>query len=333
MATGTSTKRHRLGVALLLDEPVRSEIEGLRRAVGDPTLGRIGPHLTLVPPVNVHPRNLEAAIERIRSAAARQPGAIVSTLGPPSTFVPDNPVLYLGVGGDIDRLRRLRDDVFQAPLERKLTWPWVPHVTLGDGIAEDRIHAALAVMRDYACVATFDRVVLLEERAGRVWVPLADACLEPPAVIGKGGIPLTIVRGRNVDPYAGRAMAEAGVEQRTVQAPTKGSGAQGSVFSRPIVLTAHTGGSFAGIAGAWVDGSGPRAGVFVAEGYRQQGIGSHLLSHLESAARREGWEFPAVLADGPAAFYESRSGWVRAGTALSSTRLSRTPPPSSAPAS
>lgn len=315
-------------MALLPDEPVRSEIEGLRRAVGDPTLGRMGPHLTLVPPVNVHPRDLEAAIARVRVAAAQEPGPIVSTLGPPSTFMPDNPVLYLGVGGDIDRLRRLRNGVFQAPLERRLTWPWVPHVTLGDGIPEDRIEAALTSLRDYASVATLDRVVLLEERAGRRWMPVADACLEPPVVVGTGGIPITIVRGRIVDPCARRAITDAGLEHATVQPPATDSDVHGPVFSRPIVLTAHAGGSFVGVAGARVDGSGPRAGVFVAEGSRKQGIGSHLLAHLESAARTAGWEFPAVLAEGPAGFYESRSAWARA-----DTRLRRTRPRSSGPVS
>lgn len=305
------SSRHRLGVALLLDEPLRSEAEGLRRAVGDPSIGRMDPHLTLVPPVNVHPRDLQAAVARVRSAAGSQPGPIISTLGPPATFLPHNPVLYLGVGGDIERLRRLRDDVFEPPLARSLTWPWVPHVTLGDGIPDDRIQAALAAMQHYASVATFDRVVLLEERRDRSWAPLADACLEPPAVIGTGGIALTITRGRVLDPDASAAVAAARPDHPPAGATPMPPGLPGDVFSRPIVLTARTGEGFAGVAAAWADSSGPHAGVLVVAACQGQGVGGHLLAHLESAARTAGWEFPAVAAEGPAGFYESRGSWAR----------------------
>src|SRR5579859_4867068 len=128
-----ASNRRRLGVAVLLDPPVSDEVDGLRRAVGDPSLGRIPPHVTLVPPVNVRRADLLAAVDRLRRAAAATPGEIHLTLGAVTSFLPDNPVLYLAVGGDLGALRGLRDAVFAPPLERSLSWPWVPHVTLADG--------------------------------------------------------------------------------------------------------------------------------------------------------------------------------------------------------
>ena len=313
--------RHRLGVALLLDEPVRSEVEGLRRAVGDPSLGRMDPHVTLVPPVNVRRADLSAALSVVRSAAASQSGPLTATVGPPATFLPDNPVLYLEVGGDLERLARLRDEVFAPPLSRVLTWPWVPHVTVGDGIGTDRIEAALTVLRDYAAVATFDRVVVLEERSGRRWVPLADTCLGRPTVIGTGGMTLTITRGRVLDPEA-RSAISAGMpellpeggsaEPAQVHLPAGGVGSgRDSGVLAPILLTGRTEDGVAGVAGAWIDRSGAHAGVLVAEGLRRQGIGGHLLAHLESSAREAGWDFPVLEVEGPAAFYEARSAWAR----------------------
>lgn len=298
-------------MALLLEEPVRSEVEGLRRAVGDPSLGRMDPHLTLVPPVNVHPRDLAAALARIRLAAARQAGPLVATLGPPATFLPDNPVLYLDVGGDLPALRRLRDDVFASPLSRALTWPWVPHVTLGDGIPVERIGAAVSALGDYSAVTTFDRIVLLEERRGRKWVPIADACLEPPAVIGTGGIALTLTRGRIVGPDVRGAFARAGLDPQPEQETGTDHAALRPVFPPPIVLTASTTEGLSGVACAWADTSGPHAGVFVPDDCRRRGVGSHLLAHLESSARGAGWEFPAVSSVGPAGFYEARGAWAR----------------------
>jgi 2'-5' RNA ligase len=328
------SSRRRLGVALLLDEPVRSEIEGLRRAVGDPSLGRMVPHVTLVPPVNVHPRDLPAALSRLRSAASSQRRPIVATLGPPATFLPANPVLYLEVGGDIERIAKLRDDVFGPPLARTLTWPWIPHVTLGDGVAEDRIRAALTAMGGYAALATFERVVLLEELRGRIWAPIADACLEPAAVVGTGGMALTITRGRTLDPEAVAALGASEGARVPVGVPGADDATRPPLFSPPIVsppivsppivLTGRTDDGVAGCAAAWVDASGAHAGVLVAEACRGRGVGGHLLAHLESAARAAGWEFPALQAEGPAGFYRSRSAWARpdAGAAPAT----RTPP-------
>jgi 2'-5' RNA ligase len=200
--TGLVAPKRRLGVALLPDPPVSDAVDGLRRALGDPSLGRIPPHITLVPPVNVRVEELGAALGRLRSAAAAQPGPLRLTLGPPATFLPDNPVLFLEVAGDLERLRGLRDAVFMPPLRRPLSWPWVPHLTVADSASEDRIVGALSALDRFAMVASFDRVVLLEEQRGRVWSSVADAALEPSAVVGRGGLPVEITRGRIFDPAA-----------------------------------------------------------------------------------------------------------------------------------
>src|SRR5687768_1707749 len=114
--------RRRFGVALLIPPPLDREIDGLRRACGDGSLGRIPPHLTLVPPVNVREDAVDRALAVLRAAAASL-GGLTLSLGPAATFHPHTPVLYLAVGGDLERLARLRDEVFVAPLARRLTWP------------------------------------------------------------------------------------------------------------------------------------------------------------------------------------------------------------------
>lgn len=164
----------RLGVALLLPAAVRGEVHGLRRALGDGALGRIPPHLTLVPPVNVREVEVDAAFAVLRRAAGTTP-PLRLRLGPPATFLPDNPVVYLEVRGDVGPLRILRDAVFVEPLARSLTWPWVPHVTLADDAAPERIAAALTAPSDYVVEATFESVHLLRETPGRVWEPMANA--------------------------------------------------------------------------------------------------------------------------------------------------------------
>lgn len=252
------TSRRRLGVALVLDPPVADEVDGLRRAVGDPALGRIPAHLTLVPPVNVRRDTLPAALDRLRAAAASVPGPLRLTLGRPSTFLPANPVLYLAVGGDLEGLRHLRDAVFVPPLERPLTWPWVPHVTLADNATEERISSCLDALAGYSAVVSIDRVVILEEGAGRVWSPLADANLGPPARIGTGGLPLDLVRGRLVDP-------------RLTPQPVEVSG--------PVV-NAYRDGQPVAWAALSDEPMPPEIEMRVGEGFEGQGVEEQLLGHM-----------------------------------------------------
>jgi 2'-5' RNA ligase/GNAT superfamily N-acetyltransferase len=302
-------------------------MDGLRRALGDPSLGRVMPHLTLVPPVNVRGADLGAALEVLRSAAAVQPGPLRLTAGPPSSFLPDNPVLFLEVGGDILSLRELRDDVFRPPLERKLSWPWVPHFTLADGIEERRIHAALTSLDRYTTVVDLDRVVLLEEDRGRIWKQLADVRLGPPVVVATGGLAIRITRSRIPDP-----VAIAAIEEEGAAAPFWTAWQDLHRRPHPIVLTAHRGSQLLGTAALRRAPGGPVATVYVVSDHRGEGIGGHLLGRLESDALAAGWDLRLVSAIGPAGFYESRSAWIRAtdrpaadsGEAATRTRRRRT---------
>jgi GNAT superfamily N-acetyltransferase len=171
----------------------------------------------------------------------------------------------------------LRDSVFAPPLERKLSWPWVPHVTLADGIDPDRIDAAEKALDAYTAVAVFDRVVLLEERRGRVWAPVADAALERRTVVGTGGLPLLISRGRLVDPLAAAMIEEEG--QPLGSWPAEGFPAREGAFY-PVVMTGRREEGTVGVAIA----NGPdRVSVFVRPDARRQGIGALLVRHLLAA--------------------------------------------------
>ena len=165
--------KRRFGVALLVPPPLDHEVDGLRRALGDPALGRIPAHLTLVPPVNVRDDRVADALAVLHEAsAAVEPFEV--ELGPAMSFLPVNPVIYLEIGGDVAAVQRLRDAVFEDPLSRELTWPFVPHVTIADDAAPDRIEAALVALRDYRVRVTFEAVHLLEEQPGRMWEPIAE---------------------------------------------------------------------------------------------------------------------------------------------------------------
>lgn len=164
----------RLGVALLIRPPLDAEVDALRKALGDAGLGLIPPHLTLVPPVNVPEDRWDDALG-VLTAAGRATRPFAVRFGPPRSFLPGSPTVYLPVDDDtrppVDALRTL---VFRDPLERPLTWPFVPHVTIADEIPTARIVGAVAALEAYRAEATFRSVHLLEG-TGRVWRPVAEA--------------------------------------------------------------------------------------------------------------------------------------------------------------
>jgi GNAT superfamily N-acetyltransferase len=286
---------------------VAAEIDGLRRALGDGSLGRIAPHLTLVPPVNVREEDVPAALAVLRSAAAAQGGPMAVRLGPAATFSPANPVVFLSVGAEGGAVQRLRDAVFVPPLERPLTWPFHPHVTLADEVPSvERIDAALVALADYVADTTFEGVALLEEGDGRVWRPIAELPFERPSVVGRGGgLEVTLSRASVLDDEAARwtdrewvaySLADYGVADEDV----------------PFAITARRGGELVGTAtGASRGAELYLARLIVAPSERRTGVGSQLLAAVESLAAERGCTRLTLRtqAGGPArSLYEGR-GW------------------------
>lgn len=277
----------RLGVALLLPPPVAAEVDGLRRALGDGSLRRIPAHLTLVPPVNVAEGRLGRALAVLRDAAAAT-RPITLCLGPPATFLPDNPVLYLRADGEVAEVQCLRDRVRRDPLARTTTWPFVPHVTLADSAPPEVIEAAITALGRYQVEVRFEHVHLLREGPDRVWEPMAQAAFRAPAVIGRGGLPLELTVADHLD------------------------GEAASSVLRPFAVTARREGQAVGTATGIIQGE--RAVVdrlLVDPAHRRQGVGSHLLAAVQSHASEAGCTSIVVngpLDQGAEAFLRAR-GW------------------------
>jgi hypothetical protein len=173
-------------------------------------------------------------------------------------------VLYLAVGGSSDTLQRLRDNVFVPPLARALTWPFVPHVTLADDMAAERIDAAIVALADYRAEVTFSEVTLLQEgpRPDRAWAPIADATLGPVPVVGRGGLPVELWRSSMADPEV---------------APLLGPPAPVRAGARPLVVTARREDVMLGAARGWVrDGETVVDRVVVTEAAGVEDIEHHL---------------------------------------------------------
>jgi 2'-5' RNA ligase len=182
--------RRRLGVACLLPEPVRTEVLGLRRALGAPSLTTQPPHLTLVPPVNVRTDDVDAAIRTLHHAASSASGPLRLSIGPARSFGPVSPVAYLCVDGpDLSLVHAIRDRVFVPPLHRVVSYDYVPHVTLHEDLEDAALDATVALLSQYRVDLEIRALTILEQDPGdRVWRPFADVLLGAPIVRGRGGV-------------------------------------------------------------------------------------------------------------------------------------------------
>jgi 2'-5' RNA ligase/GNAT superfamily N-acetyltransferase len=295
-------------VVLLVPDPVRREVDGLRRALGDKALGRVQPHLTLVPPVNVSEDDLVQGLDVLHQAAAAMMPFDLQ-LGPAATFHPVSATVYLAVGGDVGSVHRLRDRVFTRPFARPLDHAFVPHVTVADGIAVDRISASLDALAHYLVEVAIDRIHVLEECRlddGRhVWEPLADVQFGPDAVVNRGGLELTLAISELVPPDAASAIEaiNGGDPVRPEARPARG-----------LVVTGRRDGEVVGVAIGWtLGGVGHLDTVAVAGPFRREGAGSHLVAYFESASAERGCtEVISVAPDEPAILaLLARRGWAR----------------------
>jgi 2'-5' RNA ligase len=176
-------------VALLLPEPWATEVDGIRRALGDGALTDVAPHITLVHPVNIREEEVPAACSLLRAVGgATEPFTV--RVGPVETFQPVTPTAYLAVSGDgADVVHGLYRDLRAEPFVRPSVHEFVPHVTVSNDCPPERMAAALAALADYEVDATLTTVSLLEHRSEgpHLWNPIADVVLGSLAVVGRGG--------------------------------------------------------------------------------------------------------------------------------------------------
>ena len=197
--------RSRLGVAFVLEEPVRTEILGLRRALGCPSLLTQPPHITLVPPVNVRAEDIDQVLETTRIVCARS-SAMRVRIGPIRTFAPVSPVLYLAVEGTTSRrIAGVREAVFTGPLLRKVSYAYIPHCTLHEDASAELQQASLKSLAEYRRVVDIRSLEILRQEDDRVWRTLASFPLGPPVVRGRGSVEVSFRSSTTVSvPRPGR---------------------------------------------------------------------------------------------------------------------------------
>lgn len=162
-----------IGVAIGVPEPYGSYLDDYRTRLGDPLAPDVPVHVTLLPPTEIDAAELPDVEAHLRDAAGGHRPFDLHLRGT-GTFRPTTPVVFVAVAQGISECELLERDVRCGPLDRTLTYPYHPHVTVAHDVPDDRLDAA------YEGLAGFDarfRVwgfTLFEHGPDRRWRPQRD---------------------------------------------------------------------------------------------------------------------------------------------------------------
>jgi len=271
-----------------------------------------------VPPLNVPESDVVAVLDHLRVAAATT-DPLPLELGPPATFWPATPVLYLGVrplGARAESLAALRGVLVSrdgplAPPPGREERLFVPHVTLHQAIGESRLATGLQALADYVRPTVVDRLSLLGQDDEHRWEEIGESRLGRAVVVGRGGLALELTATGQLDP-----ISRAHLRSSWGGVRDPGLVRDGAV---PFAVLARREGHLVGLAeGSYRDRVATLSELVVAPHDRRRGVGRALLAGVESVARAEHCPVVRVLCprDGTASAFFVAHGYAVLTTAV-----------------
>lgn len=157
-----------VGVAIAIPQPHSTVITSWRRRVRDPAADLVFPHVTLLPPTSVEPRDLPD-IEKHLAHVALHARPFTMHLAGTGTFRPTTPVVFVNVTRGVPECEDLETAIRRGPLERDLAYPYHPHVTIAHNIADDGLDAAYEGLSTFLARFVVSGFVLFSRDAERRW--------------------------------------------------------------------------------------------------------------------------------------------------------------------
>ena len=167
---GTRSAATVIGVSIPVPAPHAAELTAWRAAFGDPLAHSIPPHITLLPPTELAAGTTPTVRAHLRATAAALTPFEVHLRGT-ATFRPVSPVVFVQVRRGIGECELLQAAVRRGPLQRELSFPYHPHVTVAHDVDDRALDRAEFTLRDWEATFTVNGFSLYEHGADGVWRP------------------------------------------------------------------------------------------------------------------------------------------------------------------
>lgn len=163
----------RIGVAITVPQPYSATLQAARSRVGDPAAPSIPPHITLLGPTVVPPRDLPSVEQHLEDVASQQRPFILRLRGT-GTFRPVSPVVFVQVVDGIAGCEALERHVRTGPLAQDLRFNYHPHVTVAHEVSDEALNMAFAELSGFDAWFVVSAFHSYEYCDDDVWRPVRD---------------------------------------------------------------------------------------------------------------------------------------------------------------
>ena len=171
------------GVAVTVPEPWGAELQAARERFGDPMAAAIPPHVTLLPPTPIGPDDTDAFAEHLEHVCTRL-GPFQMVLSGTGTFRPVSPVVFVQVSSGLVECEILEQAVRSGPVERRLEFPYHPHITVAHHLDDAALDRAFDELAGFRCEFLVDSVELYHHDTDGVWRVIRSFPLTGPDAAG-----------------------------------------------------------------------------------------------------------------------------------------------------
>ena len=158
------------GVAVTIPEPHGTALALARQQAGDPMAEAIPPHVTLLPPTELSDDEL-GGFEQYLEHVAGGFDSFSMRLSGTGTFRPLSPVVFIQVSQGISSCERLELAIRSGPVQRRLDFPYHPHVTIAHHLPDDQLDRAFAALESYRAGFVVDGIDLYAQDDDGFWRP------------------------------------------------------------------------------------------------------------------------------------------------------------------
>ncbi len=136
--------------------------------MGDPAAELVFPHVTLLPPTPVAAASMDDVEKHLVAAAAAHPPFVMHLSGT-GTFRPASQVVFIQVATGVADCEVLEREIRSGPLARELEFPYHPHVTVAQDIADERLDEAYDGLAGFVARFRVERFVLFARDEDGRW--------------------------------------------------------------------------------------------------------------------------------------------------------------------